>query len=81
MFTVITWDNMTNDWESSKQADEIVNAILKRAKPGGIIVLHDGRDTRQGYDRTSLLRALPLILTSLKRQGFKFVTVPELLGE
>jgi len=80
-FKVITWDNMTNDWESGKEADEIVTAILKRAKPGGIVVLHDGRDTRQGYDRASLLHALPLILTCLKQQGHPFVTVPQLVSE
>lgn len=80
-FTVITWDNMTNDWKSTKEADGIVSTILKRTKPGGIIVLHDGRDTRQGYDRTPLLRALPVIITDLKRQGYQLVTVPELLDE
>ena len=80
-FTVITWDNMTNDWESTKEADGISRAILRKAKPGGIIVLHDGRDTRQGYDRTSLLQALPIIIASLKRQGYQFVTVPQLISE
>jgi len=80
-YKVITWDNMTNDWESSKEADGIVSAILKKAKAGGIIVLHDGRDSRRNYDRTSLLHALPLIITDLKQQGYQFVTVPELVGE
>lgn len=77
-FKVITWDNMTNDWESSKGADEIIATILKKTRPGGIIVLHDGRDTRQGYDRTSLLQALPIILICLKQQRYQFITVPQL---
>ncbi len=80
-FTIITWDNMTNDWESTKAANEIVTAILERARPGGIIVLHDGRDIRQGYDRTPLLRALPVIIAGLKRQDYQFVTVPQLIGD
>ena len=80
-FTIIGWDNMTNDWDSGKEADQIVRAILRRAKPGGIIVLHDGRSTRQGFDRTPLLRALPEILAGLKGQGYELVTVPELIGE
>ena len=79
--TVITWDNMTDDWESARKADGIGNAILQKARPGGIIVLHDGRNTRQDYDRSSLLQALPVIITSLKRQGYQFVTVPELVDE
>lgn len=80
-FTIITWDNITNDWESTKEANEIVAAILKRARPGGIIVLHDGRARRHGYERTSLLSALHPIIINLKRQGYKFVTVPELLAD
>jgi len=79
-FTVITWDNMTNDWDSGKGAEQIASAILRRAKPGGIIVLHDGRGIKPGFDRTSLLRALPHILAGLKQQGYQFVTVPELIG-
>ena len=80
-FAIIGWDNMTNDWDSGKEAEQIAQAILRRTKPGGIIVLHDGRGTRQGFDRTSLLRVLPGILAGLKRQGYELVTVPELIGE
>ena len=77
--TVVTWNNMTNDWESSKAASAISSEILRRAKPNGIIVLHDGRDTKYCYSRNSLLQALPIIITNLKQQGYKFVTVPQLL--
>jgi peptidoglycan-N-acetylglucosamine deacetylase len=78
-YTVVTWDNMTNDWDAEKSADEIVRAILRRAKPGGVIVLHDGRDTRLNYDRSQMLRALPFVIETLMENGFEFVTVPELL--
>ncbi len=76
---VITWNNMTADWKPDREASDIAAAILKRARPGSIIVLHDGRAHRQSYDRTALVVALPLILTALKRQEYEFVTVPELL--
>ena len=79
-FTVIAWDNMTNDWHLGKGAEQITEAILKKAKAGGIIVLHDGRNTQQGYDRASLLEALPHILIGLKQQGYHCVTIPELIG-
>jgi peptidoglycan/xylan/chitin deacetylase (PgdA/CDA1 family)/GT2 family glycosyltransferase len=78
-YTVITWDNMTSDWKADKSGDEIIRAILRRAKPGSIIVLHDGRSTRPGYDRGQMLQALPSIIESLKKRGFDFVTIPELL--
>ena len=79
-FTVIAWDNMTSDWHLGKGAEQIAEAILKKAKAGGIIVLHDGRNTQQGYDRASLLDALPRILIGLKQQGYHCVTIPELIG-
>jgi peptidoglycan/xylan/chitin deacetylase (PgdA/CDA1 family)/GT2 family glycosyltransferase len=78
-YKAVTWDNMTSDWEAEKSGDEIVLAILRRAKPGGVIVLHDGRDTRLNYDRTHMLQALPFVIETLLERGFEFVTIPELL--
>ncbi len=78
-YTVVTWDNMTSDWEADKSSVEIVQAIIKRAKPGSIIVLHDGRSTRSVYDRSQMLQALPQIIDALKQRGFDFVTLPELI--
>jgi len=78
-YTVVTWDNMTGDWKANKTGEEIVQTIVKRAKPGSVIVMHDGRDSRPSYDRSQMLQALPCIIETLKGRGFDFVTVPELL--
>jgi len=78
-YTVVTWDNMTSDWNAEKSGDEIIRAILRRAKAGGVIVLHDGRDTRLNYDRSHMLQALPFVIETLMERGFEFVTIPELL--
>ena len=78
-YTVVTWDNMTSDWNAAKSGEEIILAILRRAKPGGVIVLHDGRDTRLRYDRNHMLQALPFVIETLLERGFEFVTIPELL--
>jgi peptidoglycan/xylan/chitin deacetylase (PgdA/CDA1 family)/GT2 family glycosyltransferase len=78
-YTVVTWDNMTSDWNAEKSGEEIIRAILRRAKPGGVIVLHDGRDTRLNYDRSQMLQALPFVIETLRERGFDFVTIPELL--
>jgi peptidoglycan/xylan/chitin deacetylase (PgdA/CDA1 family) len=48
--------------------------VLKAVSPGGIVLLHDG-----GGDRRNTVEALPQIITTLKEQGYRFVTVPELL--
>jgi peptidoglycan/xylan/chitin deacetylase (PgdA/CDA1 family)/GT2 family glycosyltransferase len=78
-YTVVTWDNMTGDWNANKSAEDIERTIIQRAKPGGVIVLHDGRDSRPRYDRSQMLQALPFVIGTLKRRGFDFVTIPELL--
>jgi peptidoglycan/xylan/chitin deacetylase (PgdA/CDA1 family)/GT2 family glycosyltransferase len=78
-YTAVTWDNMTSDWNAEKSGEEIVLAILGRARPGGVIVLHDGRDTRLSYDRSHMLQALPFVIETLIERRFEFVTIPELL--
>lgn len=79
-YTVVTWDNMTTDWKAGKSHSEITRSIIRRAKAGSVIVLHDGRNTMPGYDRSQMLDALPLLIEALREKGFGFVTVPELLG-
>ncbi|HEU65216.1 MAG TPA: glycosyltransferase, partial [Chloroflexi bacterium] len=78
-YTVVTWDNMTGDWKADKSGKEIGQTIVQRAKPGSVIVLHDGRDGRPSYDRSQMLQALPFVIETLQKRGFDFVTVPELL--
>jgi peptidoglycan/xylan/chitin deacetylase (PgdA/CDA1 family)/GT2 family glycosyltransferase len=78
-YTVVTWDNMTGDWNANKSAEDIERTIVQRAKPGGVIVLHDGRDSRPSYDRSQMLQALPFVIGTLKKRGFDFVTIPELI--
>jgi chitin deacetylase len=78
-YTVVTWDNMTNDWKSEESGEKIVRTVLQKAKPGGVIVLHDGRSSRVNYDRSHMLQALPFVIENLLERGFEFVTMPELL--
>ena len=48
--------------------------MLNQATPGGIILMHDG-----GGPRQHTVQALSPVLTGLKKRGYRFVTVPELL--
>lgn len=68
----IGWDIDTLDWQrpgAGKIADQ-----LKRATPGDIILMHDG-----GGDRSQTAEALRTALPYLKEQGFRFVTMDEML--
>lgn len=78
-YMVVTWDDMTGDWKANKSGEEIGQTIVERAKPGSVIVLHDGRDNKPSYDRSQMLQALPFVIETLRERGFNFVTIPELL--
>lgn len=60
------------DWEERNTADRRARAILRQAKDGDIILLHD----MDGNSAT--VEALDLIIPELKAQGYQFVTVSEL---
>lgn len=60
------------DWEERNTADRRARAILRQAKDGDIILLHD----MEGNSAT--VEALDLIIPELKAQGYQFVTVSEL---
>jgi peptidoglycan/xylan/chitin deacetylase (PgdA/CDA1 family) len=72
--TTVTWSVDPQDW-SSPGVQVIVDRVLSAAKPGSIILLHDGYFHRQ---QTS--EALPLIIQGLHDRGLKPVTLPRLLG-
>lgn len=59
---------------SGRTAEQIANDVVKAVKPGSIILLHPM------YDHTASSRAaIPLIAEQLRAEGYRFVTVPELL--
>ena len=58
----------------------ISRRILKKATPGGIILLHDGSDSVLNQNRTATLEALPEILRVLRDRGLEFLTLEELFG-
>ncbi len=75
----VHWNVQTKDWERP-DPDTIVRRVLDHVRPGAIVLLHDGDDTRHGSDRTPTVEALPQIIDALRARGYRFVTVPELLG-
>jgi peptidoglycan-N-acetylglucosamine deacetylase len=72
--TTVLWDVDPRDW-STPGTGAIKANVVGHAKPGSIVVMHDG-----GGPRGQTLAALPGIVASLKHRGYEFVTVSELLG-
>jgi peptidoglycan-N-acetylglucosamine deacetylase len=52
----------------------MIQTVLANATPGGIVLMHDG-----GGNHNNTAKALPEMITKLRAQGYKFVTIPELL--
>jgi len=69
-----------NDWQRPG-ADAIVDQVVDQvqaatpANSGNVILLHDG-----GGDRAQTVAALPRIIATLQREGYRFVTVSQLAG-
>jgi peptidoglycan/xylan/chitin deacetylase (PgdA/CDA1 family) len=76
---VIAWDVESNDWDEPG-ANTIVSRTMRQVHPGAIILLHDGDNTRQGTDRNQQVTATRMLIDTLKGQGYRFVTVSEMLG-
>src|SRR5216117_698621 len=74
----VTWDDAPGDWDPISRETVARRAVL-HARPGSIILLHDGLNLSHDIDRSPTVRALPEIIERLRSRGYRFVTVPELL--
>jgi peptidoglycan-N-acetylglucosamine deacetylase len=61
------------------RAQLIADGVLAKARPGSIIIFHDGYDGHAG-NRASTVAAARIVVDRLSTCGYRFVTVDELLG-
>ncbi|MEE9368382.1 MAG: polysaccharide deacetylase family protein [Pontiella sp.] len=71
--THISADVVVGDWKL-ENAEAIRERVVKKVRPGSIIVLHDG-----GGNRGATVKATPMIIDDLRSNGYSFVSVSELL--
>lgn len=69
---VAMWTADTQDWRRPP-VGTLVGRIVTAAKPGAVILLHDG-----GGDRTATVEAIGPAIRELKKRGYTFVTLDEL---
>jgi peptidoglycan/xylan/chitin deacetylase (PgdA/CDA1 family) len=72
-YTIVMWSADSVDY-SHPTLPRLISNVTRASKPGGIVLLHDG-----GGNRSRTVQALPQIINHFKKQGYSFVTVPELL--
>ena len=73
-YKTIIWNVDSLDWKNPGR-DVIVERVMKRVKPGAIILMHASDTPVQTAD------ALPVLLDKLKAEGYRIVTVSELLNQ
>ncbi|MXY27462.1 polysaccharide deacetylase family protein [Candidatus Poribacteria bacterium] len=64
------------DW-TTQNPDKITETVLKKTKPGSIIVLHDGKAENKDADRSGTVEATDQIITRLKQDGYRFVRLSD----
>jgi len=68
-----------NNWEIFQpSAAKIAQTAAKLAKPGAILIFHDGYNGKGG-DRSQTAAAIDLLIPQLKHAGYTFVTVDKLV--
>jgi len=75
--TGVMWTTMGNDWRWS--APRVSRLLLRRASPGSIFCLHDGRELKKAPDIRATLEAVEYVIPRLQDQGYTFETVSEIL--
>jgi peptidoglycan/xylan/chitin deacetylase (PgdA/CDA1 family) len=73
-FTTIEWDVDPRDW-ATPGTGAIYSNVIANAQPGAIVLQHDG-----GGNRSETLAALPHEIDTLRREGYHFVTITQMLG-
>lgn len=69
-----TYQQDSKDWRNGVQGAQIAGHIIQHLEPGQIIVLHDGAP-----NGLQTARATDMVLSSLEKQGYRVVTMSELV--
>jgi chitin deacetylase len=74
--TMVLWS--IRGYDADLGALAIAQTTLAQLQPGGIILLHDGFETHRPaeIDRSATVRALPAIISGIRRAGYSFVPIP-----
>lgn len=79
-YRIILWTLNSKDWVTFDDK-YLVRFVVKNIQPGDIILFHDsgGAFVAEGGDRHETVLAIPQIIEKLRKQGYRFITITELL--
>lgn len=73
-YDIIHWSIDPRDWSLARTASVIAKSVKSSVSSGDIILFHDG-----GLNQRQTVAALQELITDLRSQGYRFVTVSQLL--
>lgn len=73
-YEAIQWGTDSLDW-MNPGVETIIERVTEKTHPGDIILMHASDSCKQTTD------ALPVIIKNLKKQGYQFISVSEMLKE
>ncbi len=72
-YEIVQWNIDTVDWKEGRSPETILNAVLPKLAAGSIILSHNNGNGIETY--------LPQLIEKAQSEGYRFVTIPELLPE
>lgn len=72
-YATVLWTHVGQESVGERRVDRIVANLTRDVKPGSILLMHDGPGHRTTVD------SLPRVLKRLQAQGYRFVTLPDLM--
>ncbi|RZM82554.1 polysaccharide deacetylase [Leptolyngbya iicbica LK] len=76
----ILWTVQMNDWKP-EEPDVMMALLAPKFGNGAIVLMHDGDGESEGADRSNTVTLVQMILDKYLAEGYRFVTVSELLTQ
>jgi peptidoglycan/xylan/chitin deacetylase (PgdA/CDA1 family) len=76
-YDIALWSLLITDRSHPHDPAGLIDFVVDAALPGSIIL---GHDAGGGPTRLTLARALPEMISRLRKRGFEFVTVSDLMA-
>ena len=70
-FQVVMWDVLAGDFEDGMTGEDCVDVVMRRTRPGSIIVFHDNLISQE-----RMRHALPIVVRRLLADGYRFELLP-----
>ena len=77
-YPIVLW-SIELEHHPGRTPQQLAQRALNLVRPGAIILAHDG-EASFTTDHSKTLLALPLLVDGLRKKGYEFVTIPELLA-